>query len=58
MRLARLRLIGAAIVATAALSIGPATAQAAPQYPVPYAAFIQLSELATRLPCPPPLTLP
>src|SRR4051794_39263146 len=53
MRLARFRVIGAAIVATAALSIGPATAHAATQYPGPY--LFSANVVASALhPGPPP----
>src|SRR4051794_18033397 len=54
MRLARVRVIGAAIVATAALSIGPATAHAATQYPVPYLFSANVVAAALHPGTPPP----
>jgi triacylglycerol lipase len=54
MRLARFRWIGAAVVATTACSIGPATAHAETQYPVPYLFSANVLAAALQPGTPPP----
>src|SRR6478752_10160199 len=54
MRLARIRWIGAAVVAVTALAIGSAPAAAATQYPVPYTFSANVIAAALHPGTPPP----